>query len=152
IAFALVEQLAGSPFPRSLPSPPAHRAMGLSSLPPATAAQPLPMRLRVTLDERYIVRALLPQLLERHFGPAAQRHYDVLIQSTKAHDTVLRWGTARVGSWERSLGFFTIRRDCLLGQTNPTHLTADDQATQNTVALLHQPGRCIDKPNPAAGI
>jgi signal transduction histidine kinase len=151
VAFALVEPLTGAPFSRSLPPLEAGGGIGFNNLPPAPA-RPVPLRIRVALDEKYIVRSLLPQLLERHFGPTAHQHYDVLIQSAPMRNAVLRWGSERSGSWERTLGIFTIRPDCLLGQTNQTHFTAADLTTQNTVALLHQPGRCVDRPNPAAGI
>ena len=112
---------------------------------------PIPMRTRIELDGVYIVNSLLPQLLERHLGPSARQHYDVLIRSHDGNSVVLQWGSDN-GPWDRTHRIFAVRADCLLPSRSGGEPAAMTLSARDTTAILRQPGACSDSSRSAPGV
>jgi signal transduction histidine kinase len=111
----------------------------------------IPLRIRIIIDQKYIVSSLLPRMLEHHLGLSAE-HYDVLIRSAKANSLVLQWGAESKRPWESARRIFAIRPDCLVGKADRTSVTTVGPFTQDMASLLRKSESCGDTPNPVSGL
>jgi signal transduction histidine kinase len=153
VAFALAAQPSDkSPFQQQPASHEAATGSRPDALPPQPGLESRQLRIRIVLDEQYIVSVLASDLLERHLGPAADQHYDVLINRRAGGDVLLRWGNGDGRSWDGELGLFAIRPDCLLGPANQTYITTADLTTRNLTSLVRRPGKCVGQQSGATGI
>ena len=130
----------------------------------------VPLQIRVVLDQKYIGSVLLQKLLERHLGPGAEQHYDLLISWAKDTRPVLRWGAQDNKPWDSTVRIFAIRPDCLLGPNNRTYTIRSGQTTLTTTnepiirpqivrsampdltSLLRRRESCGDRSNAIAGL
>jgi hypothetical protein len=108
-------------------------------------------RIRVVLDEQYILHSLLPRLLDQQLGPAAALHCDMLIRSTASNSVISRWGSGNNQAWEAALKIFAIRPECLPVPLNPGQTIASRSAVLDTASVLRSV-RFADRPSAPSGL
>ena len=104
----------------------------------------VPLRIRVVLDQNYIVSLLLPKLLDRHLGLNFQSHYDMLVRSVKTGRIVFQTGSETNQPWDDSGEIFSIRPDCLTDEASRGAVTISSRMTGSLASLLRRPGNCSD--------
>jgi signal transduction histidine kinase len=112
----------------------------------------VPLRIRVVLDQNYIVSLLLPKLLDRHLGLNFQGHYDMLVRSVKTGRIVFQTGGDTNRRWDDSREMFSIRPDCLTGEADRGAVTISSRMTGSLASLLRRPGNCRDTEPGAASL
>lgn len=111
-----------------------------------------PVSVRAVLDQAYIVRTLLPALLNQHLRSDAAQRYDVLVRMAKTGDVVLRTGGDPAREWDASRTIFAIRPDCLTDEANGGIVALRSRGTVSIESLLRRSGKCGDKEAEAPGI
>jgi signal transduction histidine kinase len=108
-------------------------------------------RIRVTLDEQYIMRSLLPRVLEQHFGADAALHYDMLTRATATGSVISRWGSGNNQPWEASVKILAIRPECLPVQSNQGDIVLAKPTGIDTPSLLRSV-KCDGRPSATSGL
>jgi signal transduction histidine kinase len=111
-----------------------------------------PITVRAVLDQAYIVKTLLPALLNSHLGSDAEHHYAVLVRTAKTGDTVLQMGGNMAGGGEVSRAIFSVRPECLTGKPARGIVALGNGSTVSIESLLRRSAMCGDNESAAAGI